>query len=325
MRRHTMRPLHPKSLVAAVAVLGLAVAEGSCSRSEARDAGEPLRSSVRVALTFTRIGQGEVIRFEGQGHFARYSAAEAERVPTLLGLPDNDAIPLDTCRVIDSALELDRALEAAASPIDVKLLDAGRIVARGPVDATALVPKHYPELTPYVAGVVYGNGDSLPLALQPGAIYEVSGEGGEEIGPFSAQAQAPRAFPGLEVPVFRRGGDLDIKWTEAGEVSDPAILTISWSGRGGAREVRCRVRDDGSFTLGRELLSSMPSPNQMTGLPEVAMVRSRRAQILAPGVSPGELVVALREVVPLPVSALALPGAAPAPTGEPRELKEPDR
>lgn len=289
-----------------LALAGFLPAASSCSRSEVRDVGEPLRSTARVTLTFTRIGAGEGIRFEGQGHFARYSAAEADRVPALLGIPDNNAIPIDSCRLIDSALELDRALTAARAPIDIKLLDAGRLAARGPIDSTHLVARHYPELTPYVAGVVYGAEDALPLALSPGSLYEVVGEGGEEIGPFTAQAQAPRAFPGLDVPAYRRGGDLELKWVESGEPSDAALLTVAWSARGMAREVRCRVRDDGAFTVSRELLTAMPPPNLLTSA-EVSMVRARRSPLVAPGTAPGELIVALREVVPLPVASLMLP------------------
>jgi hypothetical protein len=284
-------------------LVSLAALAPACSRSEAHDAGGPFRAEVRIALTFSRAPSG--IRFEGQGHFARFAEADADRVPTLLGLADDESIPLDTCRLVDSAEALDHALAAGA---EVALLDAGKLTIKGPVDFTTLLPKHYPELTPYVAGVVYGTDDALPLALEPGAVYEVLGEGGEEIGPFQSQGQAPRAFPSVEVPSYRRGTDLDLRWSEAGEVSEPMVLVVAWSSRAGAREVRCRVRDDGSFTVPRELLAALPPAHQLA-LAEVAAIRSRRSPIAAPGVARGTLAIALEDAAPLQVS--TLPSLAP--------------
>jgi len=308
--------------------LAIAAAASGCTRSELRDAGgrAVTQGSMQVQLTFTRIGPGQDARdvqFDGQAHFARYAATDAELVPTLLGVASDDDIPLDTCRAIDSADALDRALDAVDPTVGVELLDAGRLAVRGPDDATALVAKHYPELTPYVAGVVYGADDALPLALEPGAVYEVAGEGGEEIGPFQVQAQAPRAFPSLEAPVLRRGSDLELRWTEAGEVSEPMVLVVAWSARAGVRggvsEVRCRVRDDGSFAVPRELLAAMPAPSRLTGA-EVSAQRTRRSSVAVLGARRGSgferfdgaLRVVLREVVPLPVSAWPLAGTGGA-------------
>ena len=186
---------------------------------------------------------------------------------------------------------------------------------KGPHDATALSPRLYPELTPYVAGVVYGNEDTLPVAFDPGAVYELASAGGEDIGPFVAQVTAPREFPTLDVPVYRRGGDLDVKWREAGEPSGPLVLAVSWSElRGASREVRCRVRDDGSFTIGHELLASLPPPARLTSA-EVAAMRTRTAPVVTPGVGRGELCVGLRDVVPLPVSAWPASALSPPPNG----------
>lgn len=288
----------------------IAVVPAACVRSETPDVAEPQRSTARMSLTFTRIGSGEGLRFEGQGHFVRFAASDADHVPAILGLPDDESIPLDTCRAIDSAEALDRALAAARSTLPVKLLDAGRLQVKGPHDSTALAPRHYPELTPYVAGVVYGNEDTLPVALEPGAVYEVAAEGGEDIGPFAAQVNAPREFPTLEVPVFRRGGELELKWREAGETSGPLVLSVSWSARGSAREVRCRVRDDGSFSVGRELLAALPPPTQLMSA-EVAALRTRTAPVATPGIGRGELRVGLRDVLPLPVAAWPANVAAP--------------
>jgi hypothetical protein len=332
--------------------LALALASlGGCSRSELRDAGHaPTQGSIHVQLSFTRIGGGLPVQFEGQAHFARYAVADSELVPTLLGLADDEAIPLDTCRAVDSARELDRALDADPAA-GVELLDAGRLTVHGPRDQTALVAKHYPELTPFVTGVVYDAAESLPLALEPGALYEVEGEGGEEIAPFQAQAQAPRAFPSLDVPVYRRGGDLELRWSDAASGAEappePLLLTVAWSSwssgstvgsraRTTAGEVRCRVRDDGSFTVPRELLETLPPANRLAAA-QVSALRLRRAPLSVPGALPyskesgggfdrfgGALVVGLREVAPLPVSAWpagATPFREPPSGAAPTELR----
>ncbi|MSP63881.1 MAG: hypothetical protein EXR72_26750 [Myxococcales bacterium] len=265
------------------------------------DAGDALeRSLARVSLSFTRDARevrGSAPRFAAEGHFVRHRGGDSARVATVLGVADEGALALDTCRLVDGAEEIDRAL-AGQSPEAVELLDAGRLAIKGPFDATLLQPRHYPELTPYIAGVVYGLGDTAPLQLEPGALYEVTGDGGEEVGPFEAQAPAPRAFPTLSILPFRRGDDLDLRWIEAGEVSDPMVIAVSWIGKSGAREVRCRVRDDGSFRVARDLLVG----TEAGAIAEITATRVRRAPLFAPGAGRGELTIGLREIVALPDS-----------------------
>jgi hypothetical protein len=278
----------PLSIAATLLVLS-----GCTPATPPQDAGDPGRGYVRVALTFTRDGGG--VRFDAQGHFVRVHQLQGERVAAALGMADNDSIPLDTCRVVDGAGEIDRALQTASTDA-VELLDAGRLLVKGPLDATMLQPRRYPELTPYVAGVMYGAADSYALQLEPGALYEVAAEGGDEVGAFMTQGSAPRAFPSLEVLPYHRGGDLELKWGDAGEVAEPLTISLAWSSRSGAREVRCRVRDDGNYRIGRELL---PSENVEPQSAELTVLRVRRTPLSAPGAGRGELSIGLREVVPL--------------------------
>src|SRR5437868_2938923 len=83
-----------------------------------------------------------------------------------------------------------------------------------------LRPAHYPELLPFVSGVVYGGDDTHPIALGLGQSYQVSGEGGEEVGPFAASVTAPRSFPTLALESLRRGGEFDVRWAKDTE-SEP--------------------------------------------------------------------------------------------------------
>src|SRR5262245_31645849 len=126
-------------------IVGAAAALAGCNPpGGAQDASSGSSSYARVALTFTR--DAAAPRFDAQGHFVRFRAADAEKVAAVLGLTDDGAIPLDSCRLVDGAGEIDRALSGGAPDV-VQLLDAGRLLVKGPVDATMLQPRHYPELT----------------------------------------------------------------------------------------------------------------------------------------------------------------------------------
>jgi hypothetical protein len=290
----------------------LAVTVACTGRDGVRDAGESARSLVRVDVTYTRASQSDEARFDAQAHFVRYRSFDPTGVPTILGIADYDAIPLDTCRVSDGQAELDEALastslEARAVPAEVALLDAGRIEVRGPVDRAVLHPHHYPELVPFVAGVVYeasGAGEEAsPVTLGLGQPYQVTGDGGEEVGPFVAATLAPRAFPQLQVEPLRRSGgmssDLEVRWSaEGASASEPLRLEIKWSSRVGARTVRCLVRDDGEFAVSHDAFDALPAQAAAT----VSASRASRGLFLAPGAGRGELNLELRDVVPLQVT-----------------------
>jgi hypothetical protein len=284
-----------------------ALAVGCNGRDAVRDAGDSARSLVRVEVTYARaLSAVNEASFDAQAHFVRYRSFDPTGVPTILGIADYDSIPLDTCRVSDGQAELDEALAATsfqgAAPAEVSLLDAGRIEVRGPVDHAVLRPHHYPELVPFVAGVVYEQAaEASPVTLALGQSYQVIGEGGEEVGPFMAGALAPRAFPQLVLePLHRAGGisgDLDVRWTPDG--NEPLHLEIKWSSRLGARTVRCRVRDDGEFAVSHDAFDTLPA--QPAGA-TVSASRVSRGTFLAPGAGRGELTLELRDVAPLQVS-----------------------
>jgi hypothetical protein len=292
--------------------LAVFAAVGCSGRDSARDAGDLTRSLVRIDLSYTRVGGAEA-RFDAQAHFVRYRSFDPAGVPTILGFADFDSMPLDACRVSDGTAELDEALSADGTahgvPAEVALLDAGRLEVRGPVDRAQLSTHHYPELLAFVSGVVYGADEARPVTLGLGQPYQVAGDGGEEVGPFIASAVAPRAFPSLSPSgePLRRGADLELRWAEADGLAaapspsvEPLLVEIKWSGRLGARAVRCRVRDDGSFTVPRDAFDALPPPSLLNGA-TVSATRIGRSPLAAPGVGRGELTVELRDVVPLVV------------------------
>jgi len=289
-----------------LAVFALVFAAGCSGRDAVHDAGDPARSLIRVDLSYTHTAGASDVKFDAQGHFVRYRAFDPQSVPTILGFADFDAIPLDTCRIQDGTAALDQALGADPAngvPAEVALLDAGRIDVRGPVDRSTLRAAHYPELVPFVSGVVYGADEARPLGLSVGQPYEIIGQGGEEVGRFEATVSAPRNFPSLTLDPLRRSApgvsDLFVRWAPAEADAEPLFLEVKWSSRAGSRAVRCRVTDDGEFAVPRSSFDSLPSS---FGSASVMASRIARAPFLAPGAGRGELSVQLRDIAPLQVA-----------------------
>jgi hypothetical protein len=284
---------------------------GCTGRDGVRDAGDSSRSLVRVEVSYTRAPNVGEARFDAQAHFVRYRSFDPTGIPTILGLADYDSIPLDTCRVSDGQAELDEALAVTAEsgstrgiPAEVALLDAGRIEVRGPADRAVLRPHHYPELVPFVAGVVYAGDEAAPVTLALGQPYQVAGDGGEEVGPFVANAVAPRAFPALSVdPLHRAGGiagDLEVRWSDGAD-AEALLLEVKWAGKTGARAVRCRVRDDGEFAVPHDAFDSLPVAFGSTAGASISATRLSRGAFTALGAGRGELLIELRDVAPLQV------------------------
>lgn len=268
------------------------------------DAGQRMASLSRVDLGFTRDTRG--IHFGAQAYFARFRPGEDARAATLLGLGHDEQLSLDSCRLVDGAAELDRAFSGGSA--DVELLDAGQLTVRGPGQLAQLGRGRYPDLTPEVTGVVYStHGGAAPL-LEPGAVYELTGDGGEEIGPFQVMLPAPRAFPALEVARLRTSGDIELRWIPAGTGGDKAnetvFVTVAWVSRTSAREVHCRVRDSGSFIIPPSYLGSLPTGEDALEQVEVTAARLRQSWFTAPGVSGrGLATLTLRDVTPLDAAA----------------------
>ena len=286
--------------------LALVFAAGCTGRDGAHDAGDAVRGLVRVDLSYTHVAGSSALdtRFDAQARFVRYRSFDAASVPTILGFADFDGVPLDGCKVSDGTAELDSALAAdnVAPTADVALLDAGHLELRGPIDRAAFTARHYPELVPFVSGVVYGGDETTPVALSLGQPYQVAGEGGNEVGPFNATVTAPRSFPALQLEPLRRGSDLDIRWsTETVPTAEPLVLEARWSSRGVTRTVRCRARDDGAFTIPHDAFADLPATSALSSA-TVTATRLARAPFFAPGAGRGELTLALKDVAALQVT-----------------------
>lgn len=285
-------------------------AAGCTGRDGVHDAGDSARGMVKVDLSYTHtVGAPAAdVQFDAQARFVRYRAFDPASVPTILGFADFDAVPLDSCKVSDGTAELDEALAAdgVGPAAEVALLDAGRLDVRGPIDCGTLSQSHYPELVPFVSGVIYGVEAATPVSLGLGQAYQVSGEGGAEVGAFTAQVTAPRTFPSLveRTLVLRHGDDLDLRWSTEPQALpasiEPLDIEVKWTSRTGTRAIRCRARDDGFFSVPHDAFDGLPAANALSSF-TVTATRLARGPLAAPGAGRGELAVALKDTAALQV------------------------
>jgi hypothetical protein len=295
-----------------VAIGFVFLALGCSGRDGVRDAGDSARGLVRVDLSYTHAAGAPAndVHFDAQARFVRYRAFDSASVPTILGFADFESLPLDGCKVANGTAELDEALAAdtVAPTAEVALLDAGRLELHGPPgigDRAVIGPRHYPELVPFVSGVVYLGDEATPVSLALGQPYQVSGVGGSEVGAFSATVTAPRSFPTLGIATipFVRGGDLELRWgIDLVPTNEPLLIEVKWTSRvAGSRTVRCRVRDDGAFAVPHDAFAELP-PSSAISSATVTATRAARTPLFAPGAGRGELTLALKDVAALQVT-----------------------
>jgi hypothetical protein len=249
------------------------------------------------------VDEGEP-RLEAEAHFIRYRAADPkidrDVVASLLGLGDDTSIAVDTCRTPEP--EAREAAAQGAGAVEVSLLDAGPLSLRLRDGAQATViaqlePQHYPELFPFVSGVVYGQEQSPAPALAPAAALEVEADGGEDVGPFLAAGVVPAAFPDLYAWRDPGTGRLELAWSAAGSSSATVSVDVRWGGVAPG-SVRCRVRDTGTFVIAPSLLAGL-SAAITSGGAQVSVARSEHASLEAPSAGRGTLSVTLRDTFPL--------------------------
>ena len=284
-----------------VPIASCALALAGCVSHDVGPAAPPseARSLVQLEMVYTRASAK--VGLDAAAHFVRYrttepplAADDAEQdkraLSSLLGLQHDDDLVAGTCRSVYQA-----QASSPASLSDVVLLDAGSLTVRnaGAVELV-LAPQHYPELLPFVSGVVYGEEGVQTRAPLPSAPIEIEAEGGEDVGPFVAAARVPRAFPDLTVG--RQEGELDLAWVAA-QGAGTVLVDLRWGGAH-AGSVRCRTTDEGHFSvshasaaLALRIDDALAQGSQVA----VSVSRSEPAALDAPGVGAGRLLVTLRD------------------------------
>jgi len=303
-----------------MAIAGMAAAFPACAQpQDLAPASAETGSLVQLGLSYTRAlaaTPAPTSTIEAEAHFVRYRAADHAMdrtvVAGLLGFGNagDESLAVDACR--NDIGEVTAAPSAGA--IEVSLLDAGPLTVRTRDLAGArsaplakLEAQHYPELFPFVSGVVYGLEATPTADLLPGARVEIEADGGEDVGPFLAAAQLPSAFPDLAVARDATSGRVDLRWAAA----DPALaktasvlVELRWGGTQPGT-LHCRARDDGRFTIERAqapgLEAALGSVGSFTGQAgaQVSVARSARTAMQAPGAGDGTLTVSLRDTATL--------------------------
>lgn len=318
-------PALGRRLRLAFAFVGVGALAPACTPPQA----PPLASAesgnlVQLGLSYTRSSASSatptpVPTIEAEAHFVRFRAADRAMdrtvVASLLGLGNaarvDDALAIDAC----SSDVGEAAAAPSAGAIEVSLLDAGPLTVRTrdasghPGAALArLEAQHYPELFPFVSGVVYGLEATPSSDLLPGARVEIEADGGEDVGPFLAAASLPSAFPELTVARDAASGRTELRWLGADAASSATaasvLIELRWSGAHPGT-LHCRARDDGRFTIERAQAPGLDAALTNVGSPTgqasatLSVARSARAAMQAPGAGDGTLTVSLRDTVAL--------------------------
>ncbi len=182
----------------------------------------------------------------------------------------------------------------------LQLLDVGNLTLEGGTKRLPLRISLVPSLFSAVRGVRY-DGDidhSRPwLATDK---LRLTATGGDGIAPFTAEVQVPRPVrlthvggrrvrggmvsataPIVAGDAVARGptrvGNLDIRWGSVDGEADLEVLVGSEQGAG-IDWLRCRLRDDGEFTVPAVLLETLPKRSARQPW-LVVLVRSRAARV----------------------------------------------
>ncbi len=286
--------------VAAGAVLGLWA--GCLPRAPIPEVAAGAGQLLEVEVGYVREA-GAPLRLEAEAHFVRYrvdAVGDRDAVAGLLGIDDGAAVPVGGC-VAD-----DGAPHPSASALEVALLDAGPLTIRAPSsdgegdrdDAmtthAVIEPQRYPEIMPFVSGVVYGVDAALARPVVPGAHVELTAAGGEDLPPFTVAGPLPAAFPDLSVAPAA-DGSVELRW--AAPVAGATVqLELRWNGaRPGA--VRCRAADEGRFVVGRALLAGLGDALERGDGVQATASRSERSPFEIPGIGTGWLTLSLQDLV----------------------------
>lgn len=239
--------------------------------------------------------------------FVRYSALKRGQVERLLALPlDPSKLPAEeSCKVEDLTVELEEEgmLDEQAEPANVELLEAGNLrVETGTGAKITLVPKHFPGLLPFISGVVYGEAQSDGVAAASAVLAAT--EGSEVVGAFSVRAESPAlprvqsiASQPLDAPIVLRKGDpAQLRWEAVrGAENDVLYVEVRMVDAPRDEVLRCRLRENGSFTLPGDLLAELG--HNKAGKLQIDLARLRRASFTTSGLERGELRVTARDRV----------------------------
>jgi hypothetical protein len=288
---------HWSALLGLVAVVGV-----GCSGEEAEPAPIPHSRLGLVSVSYEHdwVDSQEGALLTTTAQFVRYAASDHEQVARLLALPlepARDLPGMDRCQVYDTTLDLGAEADMETGQTNnVELLEAGNLQVQTRDQIITLMPRHFPGLLPSISGVIYGEAQTT-LDQQPDRIRATS-RGSEAVGQFLAQVQSPTlprlTHIGYVEPtdnlLLPRGDDLSLQWQNDGASSrDVTYVELRYSNSKRELALRCRLRDDGEFSIPAERLV------QISGRVSLELTRLRRVAFSTGGLDRGELRVSIRD------------------------------
>jgi hypothetical protein len=173
----------------------------------------------------------------------------------------------------------------------VKYLDAGASLNLAGPKGAKQIPAFQPGTAKFLFGAALGGGVPLPalpapppVYLDPGTYTVDNGEGGADVGPFSAKLDIPAPFVWTNVDAaasIDRAAGVDVAWTGgdpatkvfiAGSVSltDPATRRVSGGGYFSCTE----DNSAGHFFISPEVLGTLPASTTTAGVSNGSIIVS---------------------------------------------------
>ncbi len=233
-------------------------------------------------------------QFSLMGMFVRHDIEETYTVDSLFdSQTTNIDLALDTCTMPARILDDDQ-FHDQKNETPIELLDVGDLAASVNKVPKPVPTQTFPDLLKVIVGVIYTADETQGLLYRPGETYDLSAKGTEEVEPFRVALEAPEDLgdvkidgitPGDQVPVVRRGEELEILWDGDG-YGDEVVATLTWMSMGAPWSMTCRMRDDGLFVVPTVVTSGLPDPLTCSD-EELTLSRIRQVAFRSAGFSSG--------------------------------------
>jgi len=239
-------------------------------------------------------GNAPFDRFLATAMFARYDQEQQDLFEELLvWRVDEPDLGLDTCGPAAPVLAF-KQQPVVPGQTAISLLDAGTLTLSIDDRPIAVPTRTFPDLLKVVDGVMYSADESRGARFVPGATYSIRSAGTDLVGPFEVVLEAPDDLgdikldglsPLEQIPVVRRGEDLEIAWEGSGW-GDEVIAEFTWTSLGLPWSMVCRMRDNGLFIVPGERTRSLQDPLR-GGDEELTISRIRQVAFRGAGLSGG--------------------------------------
>ena len=252
-----------------------------------------------VIAEYDRFGNGTTVhaQFMSAQGVSRDQALEALEIWT----PDRE-LAIDAC-------SLRPPLASVDADVALQLLDLGPLTVGFGDQLAQLQSRRLPDLFQNISGVVYGNEegfdvDSVDIPFAEGADYSFAAPGGDGAGAFDASVQAPmvpqiQAIGGeiLAENAQRQaeldsGEDLTIGWSRSDATEHGLYLDVVGSPSLDMARLRCRVEDDGSFTVPGAIIDQLRAESSDI---TIVLRRVNRAPVQIDGLDESEIIFSAKD------------------------------